>query len=169
MNKTDKENNNLEHIWLKWFNKESSFDTTFDLYSTLKPSSINEQVESIWNKLSNIYLITCSPFKIDDWKNIKDIYDILKRYEDKAEWRTLELLIWEYNDEAMNDVYVKTEELKKQYEWQWIEIRDPKKYMYMIGYYWWTSWRTIQEIIKVFKQKFPNKIKNITPDNLNKE
>ena len=41
--------------------------------------------------------------------------------------------------------------------------------MYMIGYYWWTSWRTIQEIIKVFKQKFPNKIKNITPDNLNKE
>ena len=81
MNNPDKENN------IKWFNKESSFDTTFDLYSTLKPSSINEQVESIWNKLSNIYLITCSPFKIDDWKNIKDIYDILKRYEDKADQR----------------------------------------------------------------------------------
>jgi hypothetical protein len=69
----------------------------------------------------------------------------------------------------MNDAYFKTEELKKQYEWEWIEIRDPKRYFYMIGYFWWTSWRTIQEVIKVFKQKFPDKISNITPENFNKE
>ena len=169
MNNSDNENNILESKWLKWFNKESSFDTTFDLYSTLKPSSINEQVEAIWNKLSNIYLIACSPFKIDDWKELKDIFDILKGYENKAEWRTLELLIWEYNKETMNDAYVKTEELKKQYKWEWIEIRDPKRYFYMIGYFWWTSWRTIQEVIKVFKQIFPDKIKNITPENFNNE
>jgi hypothetical protein len=30
-------------------------------------------------------LIACSPFKIDDWKELKDIFDILKGYEDKAE------------------------------------------------------------------------------------
>ena len=149
---------------LIWFNKDSSHDATFDLYNTLKPSSIDETIEKLWNKLSTIYLINCSPFMIEEWKDNSEIQEILKRYEQKAEWRSLELLIWEYNEESMNDMLIKTEELKKLYEWSRIEVDEPKKFIHMIGYYWWTSWRTIQSIIEKFKKFFPDKIKTLTPD-----
>jgi hypothetical protein len=149
---------------LNWFNKDSSHYATFDLYNTLKPSSIDETIENLWNKLSTIYLINCSPFMIEDWKDYPEIHDILKRYENKAEWRSLDLIIWEYNEDTMNDMFIKTEELRKQYEWPWIEVDEPKKFIHMIGYYWWTSWRTIQSIIEKFKKFFPDKIKILTPD-----
>lgn len=153
-------------IWIRGFNHKTTRDATFDLYNNFKPSELNEWVNDLWNKFSNIYIIKCSPFKIDERKDTKDIYDILKRYENKAEWRPIEILIWEYNQDTINQAIQKTEELKKQFEWIRIEVREPYKYMHIIWYFWWTSWRTIQEVIKHFKSSFKNKIKTITPNDL---
>lgn len=152
--------------WLINFRSDLTRDATFDLYNDLKPSEFSSHIENLWNKFSNIYLISCSPFTIDDRKASPEIYNILKRYQHTAEWRPLEILIWEYSDETMNEMNIKTEELKKQYRWMNVSIQSPKKYMHIVGYYWWTSWRTIQEIIKTFKECFPKRIKTITPTDL---
>jgi hypothetical protein len=63
-------------------------------------------------------------------------------------------------------MYTRTENLRKELEGLNIQIADPKKYMFIVWFYWWTSWRTIQYIIEKFKKIFPDRIKTITPDDL---
>ena len=147
-----------------WFNELSLRDVSSDLYNTLKPSEINEKVEHMWNRFSRIHYITCSPFRIDDWKKYPEIYGILEKYKHTAEWRPLEILIWEYSDEVMAEILVKNNELKEQNESLWIQIEEQQKYVYMVWYYWWSLWRTIQAVIEVFKKTFKDKIITMKPE-----
>ena len=157
-----KPENNLD--WIKNFNSEASDDRSFDLFNNISHWEYDEAIERLWNKFSNMYYIACSPFAIDTRKDQPEIYNILKSYAHTAEWRTFELLIWEYNQETINQMSARNEELKKKYEW--INVADPKKYMFIVWFYWWTAWRTIQYIIEKFKKIFPDRIKTITPEDL---
>ena len=154
--------NNLD--WIKNFNSEASDDRSFDLFNNISLWEYNEAIERLWNKFSNMYYIACSPFAIETRKDYPEIYNILKSYAHTAEWRTFELLIWEYNQETIDQMIARNEELKKKYGW--INVADPKRYMFIVWFYWWTSWRTIQYIIEKFKKIFPDRIRTITPDDL---
>ena len=61
-------NNNETGSWIKKFNHELTRDATFDLYNNFKPSELEDWIKNLWNKFSNIYLIECSPFKIEERK-----------------------------------------------------------------------------------------------------
>ena len=156
--------NNIE--WIKNFNSEVAADHSFDLFNNISLWEYDEAVERLWNKFSNMYYIACSPFAIDTRKSHPEIYKILERYAHTAEWRTFEILIGEYNEESMNEMNTRTENLRKELEELNIQIANPKKYMFIVWFYWWTSWRTIQYIIEKFKKIFPDRIKTITPDDL---
>ena len=156
--------NNIE--WIKNFKNEASVDQSFELFNNISLWDYDEAVEHLWNKFSNMYYIACSPFAIDKWKDNAEIYRILERYAHTAEWRTFEILIGEYNEESMNEMIARTEELKKELEGLDIQFEDPKKYMFIVWFYWWSSWRNIQYIIEKFKKIFPDRIKTITPDDL---
>lgn len=148
--------------WVDNFSWETSCDASFDLYNNFSIQYLSESVNSLWNKFSDIYYISCSPFNIEAWKDYPEIYEILKRYKHTAEGRPLEILIWAYNQETIDYANKRTEELRKIYDC----VDGPKRFMHIVWFYWWTSWRTIQVIISEFKKQFPKKIKTITPDNL---
>ena len=57
-----------------------------------------------------------------------------------------------------------TEEKRKEYEWMWFTIWDPKEYVYIVGFFGWTTWRTNQYIIKQFRDMFPDKIEVVKSD-----
>ena len=151
--------------FLEWFNPEFSHSASLDLCNTLNSSNIESFVENFWTKFEKFYLINCSPFEIDKRKNFEWIYEILKRFKHTAEWRSLEVLIGKYNKEILNEMMVKTEELKKQYESMGVEIEQPCEYMHIVWFYWWTSWRTIQEVIKTLIKQFPDKIERVNSIN----
>ena len=157
-----KPENSLE--WIKKFKTEEANDCSFNLFNDLSLWEYDEAVECLWNKFSNMYYIACSPFAIENWKDHSEIYNLLKSYAHTAEWRTFEVLIGEYNQETMNEMAKKNEELKKKYGW--INVADSKRYMFIVWFYWWTAWRTIQYIIEKFKKIFPDRIKTITPEDL---
>ena len=146
---------------LNGFNKESSVDSSFHLYETL--SNSDEKFKEFWDKFSDFYYISCSPFKKDvkKWKNIPEIYDILKRCMHMANGFPLEILIGKYSEESMEKAREITEQNRKEYEWFDIEIVEPKPYIYIVGFFGGTAWRTNEEIIKQIKVLFPDKIKSL--------
>ena len=76
-----------------------------------------------------------------------------------ANWFPLEILIGKYSDESMGKARKITEEKRKEFEWSGIFVCDPKEYMYLIGFFGGTSWRTNQFIIKEIRDMFPDKVK----------
>ena len=157
--------------WLDKFNMKNSRDTTFDIYDVLnfdaygdsnideKHKKYEEALKKYCSYFSDIFYIKCYPFLIDQWKDHPEIYDILKRYAHTANGYPLEILIWKYSDEAMQRARKITEENRKRYEDMWFTVRDPNEYQHMIWYFWGTSWRICEEVIKDIKEVAPEKIK----------
>jgi len=146
--------------WLDKFNMQNSRDATFDIYDTLNREKKYEQsLKEYCSHFSDIYYIKCYPFLIDQWKDHPEIYDILKRYAHTANGYPLEILIWKYSDEAMQRARKITEENRKRYEDMWFTVHDPNEYQHMIWYFWGTSWRICEEVIKDIKEVAPEKIK----------
>ena len=146
--------------WLESFAKDTISDITFNLYRTF---SSDEEIHEFWNKFSDFYHISCSPFDetIENRRDIHEIYDILKRSQHMAEWHHLEILIGKYSDETMERAKKATEEKRKEYEWTNIIIWDPKSYMYLVWFFWGSSWRTAQYVINEIKNYFPEKFKEV--------
>ena len=71
----------------------------------------------------------------------------------------LEILIWKYSEESMEKARKITEQRREEFEWSWIIIWEPKSYMYIVWFFWWTTGRTNQAIIKEIKDMFPGKLK----------
>ena len=154
---TDKENTIPE--WLANFKKEDSSDISFDLYRNFSDSE--DSLKKYWEMFSDFYYISCSPFggNIEKWKNTPEIYEILKRYEHTANWHHLEVLIGKYREDAMEKARKITEEKRKEFEWTAVIIWDPKSYMHIVGFFWWTSWRNNQELIREIRNMFADKVK----------
>jgi len=150
---------------LNAFNEMESNDvTSADLYKTLCDQDQWEGLKEYCNNFKNIYYIKCFSFSIEDRKNYPGIYAVLQRYAHTADGRPLELIIWEYSDEAMARMHKTTEECREKYEAMWIKVRDPLKYQHFVGYYWGSSWRACQEIIKKLDQHCSDKITEIRID-----
>lgn len=147
--------------WLKNFHGENSYDISFDLYRTFTNSE--EEIKKFWDKFSDFYYISCPPFEksIDQWKNMPEIYKILKRCTHMANGFPLEILIGKYNEETMAKAKEKAEEMRKKVEWSGIIVNDPKPYMYIVWFFGWTTWRTNEEVIREIKEMFPNIVKTI--------
>jgi len=145
--------------WLEGFSKITSSDVSFDLYKNFTDSEENLRI--FWEAFSDFYYISCNPFdkSIDEWKNMPEIYAILKRCEHMANGFPLEILIGKYSEIAMEKARKITEEKKKEFEWSGITVWDPKCYMYVVWFFGWTSWRTNQAIIKEIRDIFPDKVK----------
>jgi hypothetical protein len=147
--------------WLESFTRNKSSDISFDLYKNFADSE--ESLRKYWNAFSDFYYISCAPFdnSIEQWKNVPEIYEILKRSVHMANGFPLEILIWKYSDESMDKARKITEERRKEFEWTGIMVWDPKEYMYLVGFFGGTSWRTNQYIIKQIRDMFPDKVKMI--------
>ena len=147
--------------WLEDFSVKNSNDISFDLYKNFTDSE--ESLKKYWDAFSDFYYISCTPFKNDmeNWNNIPEIYNILKRCIHMANGHPLEILIGKYSDESMKKAKRITEKMRKEYEWTGITVWNPKAYMYLVGFFGGTSWRNNQEIIKEIKAIFPDKIKII--------
>ena len=143
--------------WLEKFSVRNSNDISFDLYKNFTDS--DESLKKYWDAFSDFYYISCAPFdkSIDQWKNVPEIYAILKRSIHMANGFPLEILIWKYSHESMDKARKITEERRKEFEWTGIVVWDPKEYMYLVGFFGGTSWRTNQYIIKEIKEAFPDK------------
>lgn len=154
---TDKENTIPE--WLINFKREDSSDISFDLYRNF--SNSDDSLKKYWEMFSDFYYISCYPFdgNIEKWKDMPEIYEILKRYEHTANWRYLEVLIGKYSDDTMEKARKITEEKRKEFEWMGVIVWDPKYYMHIVGFFWWTSWRNNQELIREIRNMFADKVK----------
>lgn len=49
-----------------------------------------------------------------------------------ANGHPLQILIGKYSDESMENARRITEKMRKEYEWMWITVWDPKAYMYLV-------------------------------------
>ncbi len=147
--------------WLKNFDKEDSYDLSFDLYNTFANSE--EELKKFWDMFSDFYYISCPAFKetIDQRKDIPEIHEILERYAHTANGHPLEILIGKYSEETITKALKKAEEKRKELEWSWIVVQDPKHYMYIIWFFWGTTWRTNEYIIWEITKMFPDKINTI--------
>lgn len=147
--------------WLESFKRENSNDISFDLYKNFADSE--ESLKKFWEAFSELYYISCPPFEksIAQWKNIPEIYDILKRSVHMANGFPLEILIGKYSEESMGKARKITEEKRKEFEWSGIIVWDPKSYMYIIGFFGGSTGRANEQIINDIKKMFPEKIRTI--------
>ena len=58
-----------------------------------------------------------------------------------------------------NELRKITEEKRKEFEWMAVIVWDPKYYMHIVGFFWWTSWRNNQELIREIRNMFADKVK----------
>jgi hypothetical protein len=70
-------------------------------------------------------------------------------------------LIGKYSEESMAKARKFTEERRKEFEWMWFTVWDPREYVYILGYFGGSTWRANQEIIKDIRDMFPDKVKEI--------
>lgn len=147
--------------WLESFKRENSNDISFDLYKNFADSE--ESLKKFWEAFSELYYISCPPFEknIEQWKNIPEIYDILKRSVHMANGFPLEILIGKYSEESMEKARKITEEKRKEFEWSGIIVWDPKSYMYIIWFFGGSTGRANEQIINDIKKMFPEKIRTI--------
>ena len=99
--KNNHENREIE--WLKSFRISDSNDISFDLYKNFSESE--ESLKNFWETFSDFYYISCAPFKksIEQWKDIPEIYEILKRSIHMANG-FLGGSTWRANEEIINDI-----------------------------------------------------------------
>lgn len=153
----EKETRKIE--WLEDFSVKNSNDISFDLYKNFADSE--ESLRKYWEAFSDFYYISCTPFKNDmeNWKDVPEIYDILKRCMHMANCHPLQILIWKYSEESMEKARKITEKMRKEYEWMGIAVWDPKSYTYLVWFFGGIAWRNNEEIIREIKQAFPDKIR----------
>ena len=146
--------------WLESFSRSLSSDITFNLYNTLDN---DKQIKEFWDKCSSFYHLSCFPFDetIKQWEIVPDIYEILRCFIHTANGHPLDVLICKYNEGSIQEANNKVELLKKEYEKLWIEIKNPYPYVYMVGFFGGSAWRTAQYMIWELKNKFPEKFKEL--------
>ena len=129
-----------------------------ETWSYILENLINDQekLKEFVNRFDDIYYLSVSPNKIEWYKSYPTIYDVLKRYKHTAEWRNLELMIFkqkEFSEEQKEDALKK---LKAMYPWLDVKL-DDTKYLYIVGYFGWTAWRTNSYYMEEIKKIYPVK------------
>ena len=146
--------------WLELFSRENSSDITFSLYNNL---TSDEDINKFWEKCSDLYYFSCFPFdeSLEKWREVPDVYQILKQFAHTANGHPLDILICKYDEESMQEARKMTEEFRKKYEGTNVTIKDPNGYVYMVWFFWGSAWRTAQYLIRELKEKFPDKFRDL--------
>ncbi len=114
------------------------------------------KLQEFVDKFDDIYYLSVHPQEIKKYKDNPTIYEILKRYQHTAEWHKLEIMIFkmkEFSEEQKQEAF---ERLRKIYPWLDIKL-DDTKYQYVVGYYWWTAWRSNSYYMNEIKKIYPVK------------
>jgi len=114
------------------------------------------KLQEFVDKFDDIYYLSVHPQEIKKYKDNPTIYEILKRYQHTAEWHKLEIMIFkmkEFSEEQKQEAF---ERLRKIYPWLDIKL-DDIKYQYVVGYYWWTAWRSNSYYMNEIKKIYPVK------------
>jgi hypothetical protein len=100
--------------------------------------------------------LSVNPFEIEKYKDNPALYEILKRYEHWAEYRKLEIMLFKLKEISEEEKQKILEKLRKEFEWMNIKL-DDTKYVYIVWYFWWTSWRTNSAYMEEIKKIYPVK------------
>lgn len=99
---------------------------------------------------------------ISKFKKYPGLYNILQRCSYHMQnGYPLEILIGKYSEESMAKARRLTEERRKEFEWMWFTVWDPREYVYILGFFGGSTWRANQEIIRDIRDMFPDKVKEI--------
>ena len=115
-----------------------------------------DKLQEFVNKFDDIYYLSVHPQEIEKYKDNPTIYGILKRYQHTAEWHKLELMIFKMKEFSEEQKLEALERLRKMYPWLDIKL-DDTKYQYVVGYYWWTAWRSNSYYMNEIKKIYPVK------------
>ena len=115
---------------LDWFSLENSNNLSFQIYDWLV--SDENIIERFWDSFSDFYYISCSPYKIEEWKNEPEIYRILQRCKHMADNYPLEILIGKYSEEAMSKAKKISDKKKRVWMIMNYSIRSETVYLYCV-------------------------------------
>ena len=120
-------------------------------------SDDDEKLKEFLQKFDDIYYLSVSPFEIEKYKDRPTINEILKRYEWAANWHPLEIMLFKIKEIPEEEKEKLIERLQKEYEWFPIKL-DESKYMCIVWFFGWTSWRTNSAYIDEIKKIYPVKM-----------
>lgn len=116
-----------------------------------------EKLKDFTQKFEDIYYISVSPFDIEKYKDRATIYEILKRYEDAANWYPLEIMAFKIKELSEEEKQALLEKLKKEYEWFPIKL-DESRYIIVVWFFKWSSWRSNSYYMEEIKKIYPVKM-----------
>lgn len=137
------------------FSKETLFMKTSDeLFWNLKESdSLKDFLEKEFDKICYIQ-IHPKDFGRNTWNEILD--DIIKKYLNYAEHLPIDIMFFKLNEQSLTQAEKIYEEMKDKH-WDIIVMSETKR-MYMVWFFWWTSWRTNQTFINQIKLELWDKV-----------
>ena len=99
---------------------------------------------------------------ISKFQKYPGLYNLLQRCSCHMQnGHPLEILIGKYSEESMAKARRFTEERRKEFEWMWFTVWNPREYVYILGFFGGSTWRANQEIIRDIRDMFPDKVKEI--------
>lgn len=131
-----------------------SMQSSDELFQNLKES---DSIKDFLNqKFDEIYYIQVNPqdFSHDTWNKI--INDIIKRYQHYAEIYPIDIMLFKLNNESLSQAKKVYEEMKVKYGD--IITMSKTKRIYIVWFFWWTSWRINQAFIDQIKSELWDKI-----------
>ena len=134
-----------------WKIRDESCDYIFE---TIRDDE--EKLKEFLTKFDDIYYLSVSPFKIEEYKDRTTMYEILKRYEDAANWRPLEIMLFKIKEIPEEEKQKLLGRLRKEYEWFPVKL-DESRYICTVWFFWWTSWRTTSGYIEEIRKIYPVK------------
>lgn len=153
-------------MWIE--NNDNNLEIKINAITNLKNSinkteySLFQNLESWWetlqdfvNKFDDIYTLSVSPFSIESYKDYPEIYKILQRFLHTAENRPLNIMFFKYKTLTPEQKQAAQDFIKKTY-WDRAQL-DESEYWYIVWYYKWSLWRTMQYYIDEIKKIYPVK------------
>ena len=125
----------------------------YDLFRNLIEDK--ESLQDFVDKFEDIYYISVSPFKIEEFKDYPIIYNILKKYEHTAEYRPLEIMFFKFKSVSEEQKEAMRRYLKETY-WERATL-DETEYGYVIWYFGGSQWRNSSAFMDDIKKIYPVK------------
>ena len=114
-----------------------------------------EELNKFIQNFDDIYYFSTYPSDIEKYKNNPALYEIIQHYKHTTETGKLELMIFKIKEISEEEKQKFIKELREKY-WDFVKL-DEAKYEYIVGYFWWTAWRTSSAVMKDIKNIYPVK------------
>lgn len=134
-----------------WKIRDESCDYIFDAIR-----DNDKELKEFLQRFDDIYYLSASPFKIEEYEDRPVIYEILKRYEWAANWYPLEIMLFKIKEISEEEKQKLLERLRKEYEWFPVKL-DESRYLCTVWFFGWTSWRTNSYYMGKIREIYPVK------------